>query len=116
MCQGELESWAPGAEMKRGTGQRAVGSRQKGRGQKRGLSNETVKTKIHEPRVASQEQRGKARARLRLKRVEGIFPLTIWAPAGYKRVELRGESVPVRSRSTFSSSAFLGLWRSWERA
>ena len=46
----------------------------------------------------------------------GIFPLTIWAPAGYKRAELRGESVPIRGRGTLSSSAFLGLWRSWERA
>ena len=46
----------------------------------------------------------------------GIFPLTIRGPAGYKGVELRGESVPVRSRSIFSSSVFLGLWRSWERA
>lgn len=49
-------------------------------------------------------------------KAEGIFSLTFRAPGGYKRAELRGESVPVRSRGTFSSFTFRGLWRSWERA
>ncbi len=61
------------------------------------------------------ETRGGGR-RTALGSAEGIFPLTIWGQAGYKRAELRGETVPARRRSTFSSSAFLGLWRSWERA